>query len=325
MNEKAYFDAIGKNECLLDLMYPIGNSDSADWLDNFSLCDNYVKKYLFYRFQNDGVDVDVCEYAMPLYTALSSEIFSEYDYVREEQERSKCKYELLVDIPGNKSYLRGDTAINAMSAIQQIFEFQLGEKISKPNQKNRTNESFRGKYKYLVEQLEKRSDGLLELLNTHVKMCYSLGNFYPLIFKYGETSLNSGKANYKLPGYLSHSPFGDVMSCWLKEMKNCLCESKEVVLESYRNALDSTYSFWVDEYKKRNGWISMVEDFCFQPFLDENNEPITFWRVTQENFLDDFKEYLKNINHALERRRQMVIEKMCATDLSARCNNLFES
>ena len=70
------------------------------------------------------------------------------------------------------------------------------------------------------------------------------------------------------------------------------------------------------------GWRIYVEENAFEPFMGINNEPITFWEVSKEAFLDQFSMYLERINAALEEREKCIEEKIVVANLS-RCANLF--
>jgi hypothetical protein len=216
-----------------------------------------------------------------------------------------------------------------MSAIKQLFEYMTENKICKPNKYNANDEKFREEYRKLVFFIEKSPEykEIYDLLNEHIKLCYSIGNFYPLAHIHGKYSLNSKKVNYHLDGYLDGylNEFDDVMSEWLKEMKYCLEEQEGEIQKKYRENLDSTYADWIKEYKDRGGWDNFVQENCFKPFL-ENGEPKKFWNVTKEKdkFIEDFKKYLIDINKALAKRQEMVLKKICKTGNLYWCKNLFD-
>jgi hypothetical protein len=316
MTQEKYIDFILQRPCFLDKIYENKSSKGEDWLDNYSKCDSYLKKYLYYRFDtSSGIDVDSHEYAMPIYVALSSNIFEEFKFEKEHKhdKYSSPQYEIRID-NGNGYCLRGDTGINAMSAIKQLFEYMTGNKICKPNKYKANDEKFREEYRKLVSFIEKRPEykEIYDLLNEHIKLCYSIGNFYPLAHIYRGYSLNQHKGKYCcLDGYLNE--FDDVMSEWLEEMKYCFTGSLE-------GTCYQPYADWIEEYKE---WDYFVQENCFEPFL-ENGKPKKFWNVKKDKFIEDFKKYLIDINQALAKRQEMVLKKICKTGNLSWCKNLFD-
>ena len=209
MNKEKYVELVKQNPCFLDVVYENVKSNSDDWMDNYLLRDNYLKKYLYYRFNpNDGIDIDSCAYLMPIYVVLCKDIFTTSNFVLEKKNSSKKQFELKLEGRSDSFYIRGDTAINAMSAIQQIFEYiecnnsniENRGILPKPNSKNYRDEDLRCRYKNCVDILEKDYKEIFIVLNEHIRLCYSVGNFYPLMHKYKKErySLNVEKAKYKL-------------------------------------------------------------------------------------------------------------------------------
>lgn len=321
MTREQYLEYIESAPCLLDSVYENKKSTSGDWLNNFSLCNNYIKKFLYYRFNaDDGMDIDSCEYIIPIYITLYDKVFEKYSL--EKKVKNGSQFEILVNNPVYPLlYVRGDTAINAMSAIRQLFEFISNKKICKPNINNYKNNELRQEYKKYVEILEsdERYTKTLELLDEHIKLCYSIGNFYPLTHVYGKYSLNSMKRQYSLNGYIS--VFDDVMSGWLTEMQNCVEGTSFYIREGYRRNLDTTYSFWINEFTSKDGWNTFIEYNCFEAFI-KNDIPMVFWNVSRESFLLDFDSYLLNINNALRKRQDCIIHKLLKNSFD-RCENLF--
>ena len=153
MEKEKYLELIKGKECLLDCVYKNGKNNSNDWLDSYALCDNYLKKFLYYRFNfNDGIDIDSCKYVMPVYVTLCNNIFTDFQFEKEKRTGKQKQYEIKVSKDKEIFYLRGDTAINAMSAIQQLFAYISKEAIRKPSKRNYDNEDFRVQYKkYRIE------------------------------------------------------------------------------------------------------------------------------------------------------------------------------
>lgn len=327
MEKGKYLELIKEKECLLDCVYKNNKNNSNDWLDNYALCDNFLKKFLYYRFNfNDGIDIDSCKYVMPVYVTLCNNIFTDFQFEREKRTGKQKQYEIKVSKDEEIFYLRGDTAINAMSAIQQLFAYISKQAIRKPSKRNCDNEGFRVQYKKYLDIVQKDYKEIFVLLNEHVRLCYSIGNFYPLVHLYRRGALNNCKDLYKLKGYGVY--FDDVMSEWLKEMRDSICGNKKCIIKANRNKLDSVYAFWLKEYRNigenegKNGWRIYVEENAFEPFMGINNEPITFWEVNKEAFLDQFSMYLERINVALKERKKCIEEKIVVANLS-RCANLF--
>lgn len=335
MSVNEYINIIKEKPCLLDVVYQDTKSDSKDWLDNYSSCNSYLKKFLYYRFNvSDKIDIDSCVFIMPVYIVLSNKIIEKYKYSCSLQKKAgvtKAELEIKIDSKedSEKKYLRGDTVINAMSAVQQLFEFIKNDTIEKPGPSNYKEDDFRKRYKEIVKLLEGKEEykEILGLLNEHIKLCYSIGNFYPIMHKYdgGRRSLNNEKESCALSGRLSR--FDDVMSEWLVKVKKCFfCE------EGYDSRIRKKYSYWFEEYS--SDWNFFLTENELMHFVEEKGKkdytPKKYWKSEsgweeKEEFLTDFQKYLKEINASLEQRLNAVTNKVISENALERCQNLFNN
>ena len=276
-----------------------------------------IEKFLYYRFVDDRIDVDVCSYNMKLYETMCENIFKNTSYSLEKQSvnlelKISGKINNMGFANNNEYFVRGETVVNAMSSLQQLYMILKDEKICKKGEENLE------KYLDFVKCLKNYKE-LFELMKEHILLCYSFGNFYPIIYRYskvkrGEFSLNRQKALYSLEG--NGCKFDDVMSSWLKEMKKYI-EEAQCENQKTTDLLNNNYNFWFAKYRKstaeNTGWKQFITDFKLKAFCEENNEPRQFWKepkedATKEERLNLFKDYITNINAALVERNEDLIE-----------------
>lgn len=294
-----YKNKLSSKENLLDLMYE--NND--EYLKKSS----YIEKHSFYEGQKDGIDIDVCKYNMFIYGTCYEKIATKTPFKVFKQ--NGTKYELLIDSYQNNISYRGDTAINCTSVLTQIMKYENSGRISKKV----INEGLKRSCMY---------NDLQENLEEHAKLCYSVGNYYPIPFlkdKDGRsTSLNRAKWHCSSIGYKVN--FSDDMSVFLEDIKQYF-ETREK-RGKVSNHISDFYNDWIkDSGEGFEGWKCFVNTYYFNSFVDKDYKPIRFWNIKQ-NIIDEAKNgdqqalisyinnYLEAVNTAITNRTEVVLEKV---------------
>ncbi len=158
---------------------------------NYPVNGDYIDKFLFYRSQNDDIDVDVCEIIIDQYKQTNPLISQAAKKIEQRSHnRSHKKFEL----SDNGQIYRGETIINCMQLLLQIVNYDNEDSLITSSD---FDEIYYGiqKSSVLVNNSEMKS-----LLNMFVKKCYCEGNFFSIPFIEG-FSLNQAKGKLKQRGY----------------------------------------------------------------------------------------------------------------------------
>lgn len=265
---------------------------------------NYIDKYLFYRAQNDYIDIDVCKYNMFIYGTCYSNIAITPSSILFKQKGEE--YELLLNSYNDDISFRGDTAINCMSILMQIVKYENSCYITK-KQTDIVNEMLKDSCLLKDENLE-------NLLEKHAMLCYSVGNFYPIPFKKferGRFSLNIAKGRCVSEGYKDNK-FDDDMFVFLEDIYMYFVENgktRDIVGERINNV----YTWWLDYFRNGlEGWKHFVDAYYLNSFVDDSYYPIQFWKVTNEGIKMDLENYLKAVNLAIEKRAELIMVQVNA-------------
>lgn len=279
------------------------------------LSKNIYGKFLYYRTQKDGIDIDSCKMLMPIYFKLLDNILEKEDIVCERKSGS-IGYELKNKKFSNL-YFRGDTAINCMSIIQQIVNIGIGQRICKTT---------------IDEEIIKflREDGweeIFKLLEVHIRLCYGLGNFYPIPHSYKSFCVNPGKDRLIKHGFLNQ--FDDDMSLFLQAIRCCylrisLCNTS---VQNFMKIMEKSYAKYLELYGiGEKGWERYIKLNHFNAFVNNDLSVINFWNdniIINCNNIDSKKEivksYLISINCALEQRQNEISDLIVLSD-----SELFE-
>lgn len=271
----------------------------------YSNKENPLDLYLRYREADDGIDIDVSIYNILVYASCYRNLTVDINSKISNQPYSNCeqKYEIekLFGLPG--MVIRGDTAVNFMSLIMQIVNYEQ-DIIYKTNVyeiRRRLNASCIMNAK--MEQKESISD----LLDKHIRLCYGLGNFYPIPFL-ENASLNKAKAKLKSKGY-NGVMFDDNLYVFLYVMYKYfvygITDSCVLI-----KLINSKYLEWIKIFGKGyEGWSKFVTINHFEWFVDSNCIPIQFWNVSSKGIVFDIENYLVRINSALEKRDEKIREE----------------
>lgn len=164
----------------------------------------------------------------------------------------------------------------------------------------------------LIQNIILKNDRLSELLNEHIQLCYSVGNFMPIPF-IEKNSLNSAKGQlcYEEP----HCKMGckdffyDGIYPYLMNYYNYFVNSDistpfNSVLNNYADWLKKTYGTGKD------GWSKFVEMNYLTSFTDKKNEPVKYYTITDKEPLEDIKDYIERINTSLRDRKNIIYKKL---------------
>lgn len=282
--------------------------------ENYNRLESNVEKYLYYRFQiNDGIDVDSSILMMPIYLIMNLEILKNEIKCKKQSGCSK-KYELYSS-KYEKYYFRGDTAINCMSLIQQLFSCMLGNKTAKPTKKNINDKDYKNMLNECISRMnDKEYKDIRTLLDEHICLCYSINNFYLIPYDRKRHSLNTNKEGFRSEGF--YGMFDDDMYLFLVTIR-CyilgeeLCETHS---KKYADMINKYYQEWIDSFGEGvKGWKNFIRINCFESFVDMNDEkvmPICFWNIDKNNidFKSQIRDYLLQINGAMKKRENKILE-----------------
>ncbi len=252
---------------------------------------NYIDKFLFYRSQDDDIDIDVCEINIDNYKLLNPLI--SLDAKKTEQKtynKSNKKFELY----DNGITYRGDTLINCMQVLLQIVNYDSKGKLITSKNIDEIKEGLK-KSSVLNDNPEIRS-----LLNKFVEKCYSEGNFFAIPFING-FSLNQAKGRLKSEGY--NNPLVDSSDTYFKvcydyfNKGKCSCQ--------LTNLIDKNYDIWKNKYS--NNWNLFIEHNCFCDFINNDGTVKKLWNKTDDGFTSDLKNYLNDAIIALTNREERII------------------
>lgn len=292
-------ERINSKTFLLDEMY----KDD----EYFSQLTSPVEKYLYYRKgmnqetkEQDGIDIDVCIYNILIYLKCHSGIFADIcsvDIISQGGKKWEIRDRNYADIT-----FRGDTAINCFNPIMQIVNNISQKKLSRKNNIEEIG-------MYLNSSVFLKSAEIESLINKHVILCYGVGNFYLVPFKQGY-SLNRAKARLKTGGYSCF--FCDDMYKYLSVVYQYFMKGRTNDSCNLIKIVDSMYAeYWIKWFGwGKEGWMSFVEQFCFEAFMDEEHKPMQFWKKTDSGLVNDLTNYLTKINSALEKRAESILHKI---------------
>ncbi|MHB9940911.1 hypothetical protein CF065_04575 [Clostridium sporogenes] len=283
--------------------------------EDYNRLESNVEKYLYYRFQiSDGIDVDSSILMMPIYLIMNLEILGN-EIKCEKQSGCSKKYELFSS-KYEKYYFRGDTAINCMSVIQQLFSCMLGNTIHKPTKSNINDKDYKNMLNECISQMkDEEYTDIRDLLEEHIRLCYSISNFYLIPYYYKRHSLNVCKNGFKSGAF--YGMFDDDMYLFLLTIRCYILgeETYDKHSKIYADMLNKYYKEWIDSFGEGiKGWKNFIRINCFESFMDINSEkvmPIHFWNVRQDNinFKSQIRHYLLKINLAMNKRENKILEK----------------
>ena len=248
---------------------------------------SYTDRYLYYRGRQDDIDADVCEAYTKMY--LSHPLISKAAEVRK-QPGTMHKYEIW---DGTYVY-RGETLINCLQLLLQIVNYENpGEKITK-------NDNERIKRALQESEILNRNPKLRDKLELFAKLCYEVGNFFPIPYEKGY-SLNIAKGSLKRRG--NHYMFSDSSDTYFEVCYNYFVHQQSCCrLTRY---IDEKYGNWKKRYCKEGGWEQFVEDNMFDSFVCDG-KPIKMWNNTADGFAKDLERYLDTAITALSERKEKV-------------------
>ncbi|MBO5056694.1 MAG: hypothetical protein J6C64_10145 [Lachnospiraceae bacterium] len=285
---------------------------------------NPLELFLYYKgdAKSDGIDIDVSLYNMFVYGTCYENIIVNENTELTLQDRCKYKYEMK-RVQGLESFtVRGDTAVNCMSILVQIASFTLKKRVY-AYEINAVREG-------IIKSFEEEPE-LKELIEKHVKLCYGIGNFYPIPFLTAKESLNQKKGVLRVGGIKIGGNrkvmFMDSLQVFLKVMYQYFVENN---LSSCKliESVDKHYRDWAESFGKgQKGWKQFVDINCFNSFVNNSNElcePIDFFSISQNTFTEDVKKYLKSINAALEERENELVLRIKKAETNDILCKLFE-
>lgn len=259
---------------------------------NYPKSGTMIEKFIFYRRNNDDIDIDVCKYNMENYLvtnpciSIDAKIVGQTSY-----NKSGKKYEIV----DGKRIFRGETLINCMQVLLQIVNFD-----------NEGTRIVATDYDEILNGINDSSifvgnERMRLLLNSFIEECYSEGNFFAIPFISGY-SLNKAKGSLKQKGYLDC--MRDSSDIYFKVCFNYFTNGKVgCQLIKY---IDEYYDIWKDRYI--NNWNIFVDDNLFQDYVDENYNPIQMWKMNTGDISKDLEVYLENAISFLTKRRERIVK-----------------
>ena len=301
-----YQEYLISKPCLLETFHYQGNS--------------YIEKYVNYRTIEDYIDIDVTIYNMYLFCTCFDFLDVNAETCILPQTGYSKRFRLYLHTSDKIQY-RGDTGVNAYEVMKQLVYADTGEFWGNDAIKADKAE-FLAKLFSVCEKY-----GLTEELNQHIRLCYGIGNFYPIPYTFIKgirTSLNQIKGN--LIDNSSGKGFVDVMQefllCMYKFfMGEEVSQGKEII-----NNLNDNYMNYIKLFGSgEQGWENFIDWNYFQEFVDENYQPILFWKVDKDNPVEGIKTYLKEINKALSYRENRLAEKLNTVHVPDYVEKMFEN
>lgn len=263
--------------------------DNQDYLKNRST----IEKFIFYRRNNDDIDIDVCKQNIENYIVTNPCISDAAKIVEQASyNKSKKKYQIV----DGKNVFRGETLINCMQILLQIVNFD-----------DEDTQIRSGDYDEILNGIKKSSilagnERMCLLLNSFIEECYSEGNFFAIPFISGY-SLNIAKGKLKQKGYQccmfdsADTYFNVCFNYYTKGEVSCQ-------LIKY---IDGHYDIWKNRYI--NHWSLFVEDNLFQDFVDDKYIPIQMWKMDTGDIKKDLEDYFERTIFSLSERRKRIVSK----------------
>lgn len=254
---------------------------------------DYIDKFLFYRSQNDDIDVDVCEINIINYKQTNSLIGKDALIIKQgSNNKSYKKFEL----SDKGQIFRGETLINCMQILLQIVNYDSEETLITSKDFEEISNGIKN------SSILANNPELRKLLDLFARECYCEGNFFAIPFIEG-SSLNTAKGKLKQRGY--GYTFVDSSDTYFKVCYNyfvkgvCGCQVTRLI--------DEKYNVWKKRYLG-NGWNTFITDNFFQAFMDSDGKPKQLWNKTCCGLEVDLENYLKNAIAALSTRSKSIID-----------------
>lgn len=252
---------------------------------------DYIDKYLFYRRQDDDIDVDACEQNMKIYRRVNPLISREAIIKgQSEHNRSQEKYEL----DDNGRIYRGETIVNCMQLLLQIVNYDSEEEVITTRDFEKIESGIK-KSSVLADHPEMR-----KLLNEFVGKCGCVGNYFAIPYKEG-ASLNQAKGRLRQGGY--RYTFVDSSDTYFRVCYNYFEEGEKDACCVTR-LIDEEYMIWKERYVGH--WDTFIADNCFQDFTGSDKKPIRLWNKTDQGFFTDLKNYMEKAIHVLSEREKRI-------------------
>lgn len=263
-----------KNGFLLDELYV----DNKEYPKDKS----YVERFLYYKFQTDDIDADVCKSTVNRYC---QQYYFLKGAVVENQGSSANKYQIRSPI----GVFRGETLVNCMELLKQIVNLFADDNGCYTNADIRDNKGL------LLDNVFYKENE--ELINEFVSYCYCSGNFLPIPYCKGK-SLNRAKGRLYQPGY--NSWLRDSSDIYLQVLSDYFTEQYTgEKLTSYIDECDAYYE-WKMRYLTKGsneGVLRFIEEYHLRGFF-EGAKPKVFWKL-QDNPSGGIIEYMESVNRAL--------------------------
>ena len=257
---------------------------------NYPKSGTMLEKFIFYRRNNDDIDVDVCKYNMENYLITNPCICKAAKIVKQPSyNKSKKKYQ----ISDGKHIFRGETLINCMQVLLQIV-----------NLDDEDTRILSGDYDEILNGINNSSifagnERMRELLNSFIEECYSEGNFFAIPFIHGY-SLNNAKGRLKQKGF--QESMVDSADTYFKVCFNYFTNG--IVGCQLIKYIDGYYDVWKNRYTKN--WPQFVHDNLFQDYVNEKYIPIQMWKMNTGDITKDLEDYLENAISFLAKRRERI-------------------
>lgn len=271
---------------LIDKLY----KDNPNYTTNDT--ENYIDKFLFYRKENDDIDIDVCETNIDNYKLTNPLINKDAKKVQQNVfNKSHKKFELI----DNGQIYRGDTLINCMQVLLQIVNYDNEDTLITSSNFDEIKNGIKN------SSILNNNPKLYKLLNEFVKKCYCEGNFFAIPYIEGY-SLNQAKGKLKHQGYTN--PFVDSSDTFFKVTYNYFVNGKSSC--QLTKFIDEKYDILKKNYC--NNWNLFIEHNYFQDFVNLDGTPKYLWNKTDKGFAFDLENYLTNAISALSNREKRIID-----------------
>lgn len=262
---------------------------------DYPINENYINKFLFYRSQDDDIDVDVCKINIENYKLLNP-LISQEAIVNEQKNYNKSheKYELI----DNGQVYRGETIFNCMQILLQIVNYDNHDTLITSNDFDEIKQGIK------ESSVLSGNPNLEKLLNLFVEKCYCEGNFFAIPYIEG-FSLNQAKGKLKKRGYQytlvdSSDTYFKVCYAYFVNGENG-CQVTRWINEKY--------DVWKKRYLGRENWGLFVKDHMLEDFMDSDGKPLSIWNKTRDGFAMDLENYLQNAIRILMEREKKIYER----------------
>ena len=256
---------------------------------------NCLEKYLYYRSTIYRIDPDVSLYLCELYKRIFGYI--DEKAIIQNQIYKKKEQRNLYEIISKGQCLRGETLVNGMEIIKRIAIIKSQKFFSSDGDID------------LIQNIILKDESILELLEKHIKLCYSVGNFMPIPLISKSLNQAKGQLCYEEP----HCKMGrkdffyDGIYPYLINFYNYFVNNSrdntfiKIVAENYSEWLSNTYG------QGKKGWHNFVDYNYLTDFVDDNYLPKQYYRITEREPMDDIKDYIESINIDLGNRNKKIL------------------